>query len=133
MSPTHDFNNSSDQQERRRVERDTYLSRAQADADLEAQGRFKKQSPTRVTGVPVYPAQPPTSPFAGDPVGDEPPLGQDVNWQEPIGTEKEIQASLSTPNSERSSASPSIDRVGTSGRPLATLGGRPLVSFVRRV
>jgi hypothetical protein len=41
-------------------ERDTFHSRAQADAELEAQGRFKRQNETRVTGsAPVtYPRLP---------------------------------------------------------------------------
>jgi hypothetical protein len=37
---THEFNNDSDQAERRRVERDTYLTRAQSVADLTSQGRM---------------------------------------------------------------------------------------------
>jgi hypothetical protein len=59
--PTHDFRNDSDQAERQRVERDTYLTRAQSNADLAAQGRFKRETATRVTGVPVYPSLPASS------------------------------------------------------------------------
>lgn len=61
---THEFNNDSDQAERRRVERDTYLTRAQSDADLTSQGRFKKEIATRVTGVPSYPQLPASSPWS---------------------------------------------------------------------
>jgi hypothetical protein len=58
-----------DQQTRRQVLKDTYLSRAQADAEVEAQGRFKRQSPTTIVGAttPHYPKQPANSPFANDP------------------------------------------------------------------
>jgi hypothetical protein len=61
---THEFNNDSDQAERWRVERDTYLTRAQSDADLTSQGRFKKEIATRVTGVPSYPQLPASSPWS---------------------------------------------------------------------
>jgi hypothetical protein len=54
------FNNDTDQQTRRQILKDTYLSRTQADADLEAQGRFKKQSPTMIVGA-QYPKQPANS------------------------------------------------------------------------
>jgi hypothetical protein len=71
------FNNDTDQQTRRQILKDTYLSRTQADADLEAQGRFKKQSPTMIVGA-QYPKQPANSPWAqgiDEIVGVEPPLG----------------------------------------------------------
>jgi hypothetical protein len=75
VSDTRPYDNPATQADRREVLKDTFLSRAQADAELEAQGRFKKQTATRVTGVPVYPSQPPSSPWACDQVGVEPPLG----------------------------------------------------------
>ena len=77
------FNNESTQAERRQVELDTYLARAQADTDLAAGGRFKNQNPTEVVGVPQYPAQPANSPWHHDPVLPEEPLGIDVNKMEP--------------------------------------------------
>ena len=40
---THEFNNNSNQAERRRVERDTYLTRAQSDADLTASGAVHRK------------------------------------------------------------------------------------------
>jgi len=72
------FNNDTDQQTRRQVLKDTYLSRAQADADMAAGGRFAKPTP-KLSGVPQYPPQPPTSHWAGDVVPTERPLGIDVN------------------------------------------------------
>src|SRR5262245_34403429 len=71
------FNNNNDQQTRREVLKDCYLSRAQNDATLEAQGRFKKQTSIKVTGVPTYPKLPDSSPWAksiDDVVGVEPAL-----------------------------------------------------------
>ena len=113
--PTHDFRNDSNQDERRRVERDTYLSRAAADADLTSQGRFKKETTTRVTGVPTYPSLPPSSPWAnGFDENVEPPLGFAVDEM----PAKEIQEP--TPNSPEARALPASvevrgvgERVGT--------------------
>ena len=61
---TNEFNNNTTKAERLSVERDTYLTRAQSDADLAAQGRFKRETATRVTGVPTYPSLPSSSPWA---------------------------------------------------------------------
>jgi hypothetical protein len=71
------FNNNTDQQTRRQILKDTYFSRAQADADMIG-GRFRKQTETRVTGAPQYPRQPSNSPWArgiDEIAGVEPPLG----------------------------------------------------------
>jgi len=74
------FNNETDQQIRRQVLKDTFLNRAQADAEMSAGGRFKKQTAeTRVTGVPTYPKQPANSPWSNDPVPPEEPLGFSIN------------------------------------------------------
>jgi hypothetical protein len=73
-------NDTDELKERYQVLRDTYLSRAQADAEIEAQGRFKKQNPTTVTSVPQYPRQPTNSPWHSDPVPPEDPLGYSVDW-----------------------------------------------------
>jgi hypothetical protein len=87
---THDFRNDSDQSERQRVERDTYLTRAQSDADLTSQGRFKKETATRVTGVPTYPSLPASSPWhSGFDENVEPPLGFAVDAMPAV--ENEIQ------------------------------------------
>jgi hypothetical protein len=102
---THEFNNDSNQAERKRVERDTYLTRAQADTDLTSQGRFKKETATRVTGVPVYPSLPSSSPWVQFDQNIEPPFGVDVNAQEPVGTTKE---------QEQSSLALSLTSVATS-------------------
>jgi hypothetical protein len=71
-----------------RRESDTYHSRAQADAELELSGRFKKEVTTQVIGkapLPRYPRQPSPSPFAGDPVPPPAPLGISVNEMPPVG------------------------------------------------
>src|SRR5262245_16151574 len=88
------FDNDTDQQTRREVLKNTYFSRAQAEADLEAQGRFKKQNPTTVTGVPQYPAQPTNSPWATpDPTGPEPPFPIDIEFVGELGGASPAQAS----------------------------------------
>jgi hypothetical protein len=96
------FNNNSDQQTRREVLKDTYLSRAQADAEIEAQGRFKKQNPTTVTGVhQQYPRQPSNSPWATpDPTGPEPPFPFDIEFVGELGGESPapVSATVETAN-----------------------------------
>jgi hypothetical protein len=71
-------------------ERDTFHSRAQADADLLNQGRFKKETAATVTGsaAPTYPAVP-TGPWsssyaamARDALTDE--LGYQIDAVEPV-------------------------------------------------
>ena len=79
---THEFT----QREKREVLKDTYLSRAQADAEMSLGGRFKKQTETHVTGVPRYPAQPTNSPWSTpDPTGPEPPLGYEIDALPELG------------------------------------------------
>src|SRR5262249_11567341 len=76
------------QREKREVLRDCYLNRAQADAELEAQGRFKKQNPTTITGTPSYPQQPASSPWSqslDELTGHEPPLGTDIEFVGDLG------------------------------------------------
>jgi hypothetical protein len=75
----HLYSNEATQAERRQIERDSYLSRAQADADLTSQGRFKRETTTRVTGVPVYPSLPSSSPWAQFDQNVEPALGFSVD------------------------------------------------------
>jgi hypothetical protein len=75
----------------------TYATFAEAFADEDRQGRFKAVNKTTVVGtdaIAKYPEQPPNSPFHHDRVPDEPPLGFSVEDHEPVGTAKEIQASL---------------------------------------
>jgi hypothetical protein len=111
---THEFKNDSNQSERRRVERDTYLTRAQSDADLTSQGRFKKETATRVTGVPEYPKQPANSFWSCDPVPATQPLGFSVDAMEPNGTPTEVEASLKVVGVE---APPGADDLGGSMAP----------------
>jgi hypothetical protein len=71
----------------------TYASFAEAFLDEERGGRFKAVNQTTMVGadaIPKYPA----GPFRDDPVGQELPLGYSVEEHEPVGTEKEIQASI---------------------------------------
>jgi len=78
-------------EKKQEVIRDTFLNRAQADADLLNSGRFAKEVASNVVGakpLPTYPAQPATSPWGGDnpvPVGgDLDYFGQDINEVEPV-------------------------------------------------
>ena len=80
MTETRPYHNEATQSEKREVLRDSYLTRAQADAELGAQGRFKRETTTRITSVPVYPKQPANSPWSqstDEVVGVEPSLGVD--------------------------------------------------------
>ena len=74
MSDSRPFHNQATQAERREVLENTLLGRARADADLTSQGRYKRETATRIVGVPEYPAQPENSPWHDDPVPPEPPL-----------------------------------------------------------
>src|SRR5262249_18973412 len=77
----------------------TFHAHAQADAELNLGGRFAQVRPTTVTGATPaaqYPRQPPTSPFASDPCGPEPPLNYNIDAQEPTGEKFEIEASLAS-------------------------------------
>jgi hypothetical protein len=70
-------------------ERDCFQTRAAAEADLEAQGRFKRQNETRVTGsAPVTYPRLPSGPWSeGDPAAPDPAtdeLGYGINEVEPI-------------------------------------------------
>jgi hypothetical protein len=81
------------QAERRRILAEdrrarTYFSEAQANADLELGGRYAKVTTTTVVGT--GPIQYPRLPLAAPAnqaamVGDEPPLGIDINAMEPVG------------------------------------------------
>ena len=134
--PTHDFRNDSDQAERKSVERDTYLTRAQSDADLTSQGRFKRETATRVTGVPSYPQLPASSPWAsGFDVNLEPQLGYAVD-----AMPQEIQSSEPALSPATVVASPTVigDRTGEEPVIGATVVGLPstdepmIGSFARR-
>jgi len=81
------YQNPASQDERQEeLERDTYLRRAQADADMAAGGRFKKETETHVVGVPQYPRQPDNSPWATpDPSGPEAPFPIDIEFVGELG------------------------------------------------
>jgi len=79
------FNNDTDQQTRRQILKDTYLSRAQADAEIETQGRFKKHNPTIVSGTPQYPTVPSGPWSSPDPSGPEPSLGYSIDALPDLG------------------------------------------------
>jgi hypothetical protein len=85
------------QAEKREVianDRDCFRTRAEADAALEASGRFKRQNETTVVGATPsaqYPQQP-SGPWGGDnpvPAGGELDyFGQDINEVEPVLEER---------------------------------------------
>jgi hypothetical protein len=88
-----------EQRERRELARSTgattYHARAAADIALLGQGRHTQGAV--VTGsvrVPQVPRQPEGSPWSGDLVPPEEPLGWSVEAQEPVGEPHEIAASL---------------------------------------
>jgi hypothetical protein len=75
----------------------TYRDRAEADLQLENQGRHSAAAKASVTGsarVPQVPRMPEGSPWAGDLVPPEEPTHYDINALEPNGTPAEIEASL---------------------------------------
>jgi hypothetical protein len=89
---SYDYWSQSSQAERKEIlanDRDTLHSRAAAQAELEAQGRFKRENETKIVGagVPSYPAIP-SGPWSGSnpvPPGDAiDKLGYDINEVEPI-------------------------------------------------
>jgi hypothetical protein len=82
------------QEEKRQVQRDTMHSRAVAEQGAVG-GRWAAESKTTVTGAAnEYLKQPPNSPWARDPVGQEPPLGFSIDQIEPVGEPCEIEQSL---------------------------------------
>jgi hypothetical protein len=97
-------------------DRDCFRTRAEADANLEASGRFRKQNETQIVGaaLPTYPALPSGPWSEPDPGLPDPATDQygDINAQEPVGSEAEIQKSLERlTQSERQSILPGADRV----------------------
>ena len=93
-----EFKNDTDQQTRREVLRDTFLSRALAELD-QAGGRFQKQTPsTFIANNPAsaYPRLPSSSSWSAPcPSGNEAPLGVDVNAVPDLG----FHEASPTPNS----------------------------------
>jgi hypothetical protein len=75
----------------------TYHSRAAAELQLEQgqSGRFlDKASVVGAEASVRYPRLPPDNPFSSDISGVEPPLGYEINSQEPCGEPFELAASL---------------------------------------
>lgn len=75
----------------------TYGDRAEADLQLENQGRHAAAAKASVTGAKAsvqYPRQPSTSPWHSDIVPPEPSLGYAIDAQECVGEVFEIAASL---------------------------------------
>jgi hypothetical protein len=75
----------------------SYHTRALADLQLEQgqSGRFTDKASVSGAEASVrYPRQPATSPWSSDISGVEPPLGYEINSQEPCGEPFELAASL---------------------------------------
>ena len=86
------FNNNSSQKEREQFVKDTFHSRTHD----ESGGRWQKQVPTQVNGTnpaTLYPKLPSNSPWSGDPVPPEEPLGIDVTESPIVGEPHEVWAS----------------------------------------
>jgi hypothetical protein len=106
-----------EQAERRKLvgSNTTTTFRDMANLDLSLGGRFAVPgSKPDVSGseeVTRYPRLPPGNPWSHDPVGVEPPTGQEIDWVEPCGTAQEIEASIASselpfPFSDDASAPP---------------------------
>jgi hypothetical protein len=70
----------------------SYLDHAKAAADDTAGGRWSKQSPTPITGNPIYPKA--AGPWANAPLPYNPvtdALGYSIGDMEPVGTAREIE------------------------------------------
>jgi hypothetical protein len=81
------------QEEKRRVQRDTLHGRAVAEMGAVG-GRWAAESKAKVVGSTSfkYPALPPNSPWASEPVGLEPPLGYSVEAMPAVGEAFELAA-----------------------------------------
>jgi hypothetical protein len=146
--PEFHFNNETSQSDRRKVlendrqVRSTYFEHAQSDPDLEMGGRFSRVNPSTVTGTAPGPEYPrlPSGPWSEGPGGGpEPPLGIDINAQEPTGEKHEVEASTADGTSavEDASAVPvkPMHRMDTvEVRAAATVTRHPVVAagFRRR-
>jgi hypothetical protein len=98
----HPFNNDSTPAERLQVHKNTMHTRTVAEA-AEPRGRFtahEKSTVIGATAIPKYPELPSNSPFHHDPVPNEAPLGFSIEDHAPVGTAKEIAASLKRLNED---------------------------------
>jgi len=91
------FNNNSDQKERRQVLKNdaaTLHQFAQSEAN-EISGRWAKPTTVNASQKAVhYPRLPTSSPWSSDPVGPEPPYGQDISEPPVVGESWKIEKSL---------------------------------------
>ena len=91
------FNNNSDQKERRQVLKNdaaTLHQFAQSEAN-EISGRWAKPTTVNASQQAVhYPRLPTSSPWSSDPVGPEPPYGQDISEPPVVGESWKIEKSL---------------------------------------
>ena|SRR5262245_42643790 len=122
------FNNDTDQQTRRQVLKDTYLSRAQADADMIG-GRFKQQTQTHVTGAPSYPRQPSNSPWSqslDELTGPEPPFPIDIDFVDALGGESPapVVSALTVETTSATSDGGALAPKGRDGLPSSPVSAR---------
>ena len=114
------FNNDSSPAERRRVLRETgasYHDVALSEVGT-VQGRYGElEKSSSVTGglAHRYPPLPETSPWASDPVGQEPPIGVDINAVEAVGTHAEIEQSLREASGDVGQLLPDVEHASPSG------------------
>jgi hypothetical protein len=108
----------------------TYAAQAAIAQALDAGGgRWAAADKSAVVGetpAPMYPAQPAGSPWAGDPVGQEPPFPVDISAMEPVGTHAEIEASLAAIGSSAIAAKESEATVSPVPVAAPGVGGSPL-------
>jgi hypothetical protein len=122
---TRPFINNATRKEREELLREaqlptTYHHLAGLDDDLG--GRFRvKETIAGEQAATQYPRQPEASPWAGDPVGLEPPLGVEINAQEPTGEAHEIEKSLAAlpeaPTLAVSSTAVAVVKTGNAANP----------------
>ena len=109
---TNEFDNRSDQAERRKVLKDTLFARQQNTVD-DAGGLYAKVNPVKVTGStpsPSYPQQPANSPWHHDPVPATEPLGFDIEFVGELGGASPVlpcAVESATPDREGPEAPPS--------------------------
>jgi len=108
----------------------TYHSLAGVDAALEGTGRFKSEAIITGRDPSVsYPRLPEGSPWSGS--GDvalQPPLGVEIDQQEPVGTAQEIERSIEALSTPPTVASVLSDEMATLPADPALAGSLPLSS-----
>ena len=127
------------QSERRRIlaegrrAKSTYHSVAASSADDERGGRYAAASskPTVTGSSPIaYPQQPTGSPWASDPLPNEPPLGYSVEEMEPIGEPHELEASRKAADVEAAERPSSVKQRYKSTKETADMTGTAPTSRV---